>query len=855
VSALAGAGALTDAELQRAKTLPGYPDGEDEAVRSLSRPIEFTACPNPYVRGWLEASEPPERLPYSDPGPFAADVSQGKGQLIYRAHSYPTKVPHPAIMRFILHYTNPGDVVLDGFAGSGMTGLAAQACGAPDAKLRREIEADMGPVRWGARRAVLQDLAPSAGFIAAGVNLPVDADAFAKRSRQILEEFDEEWGWLYETVHQDSEIGRIDYTVWSQVFTCRHCGGEVVFYEAAFDPAENAVLDEFACPKCGARVSRELLDARRSKVRTLGGDTIERIELRPVAIHYRLGAQAYAKRPDEADLSLLRRLHTARLPWFPTDPLPLEQMYHGSRLGPKGIASVHHLWSDRALAALAVMWAKASQEGDADLRAALRFWVDQAFWGLSWMNRYRPKGYSQVSQYQNGVYYIPALHSECSIRYNLEGSSPARGRRGTLIKIWSQSPARRGQVAISTGSSTHLPLEDDSIDYVFVDPPFGANFPYADLALVVESWHRVRTAVREEAILDAFRLKGMPEYQALMERCFREFFRVLRPGRWMTVEFSNSSNEVWLAIQQALASAGFVVADSRVFDKEHLSYRQVTAKNAVKRDIIVSSYKPAETLEREFELVKGLPEGAWAFVREHLSHVARLEEESDRSARSVRERQPDRLYDRMVAYHVARGVSVPFATAAEFYAGLDERFPRRDGMYFLPAQAAEYERRRLTLEQLEQAELFITSESSAVQWLRRHLTERARQFHEIQPLFFRELQTGMSEWDSLPDLKQLLEENFLQDEHERWYVPDPARGADLEKLRTRALLREFEQYKSGRSKLARFRFEAIRAGFKHAWSQKDYELIVRVGTRMPADAFAEDAALLHYFNNAQRLLR
>ncbi len=95
----------------------------------------------------------------------------------------------------------------------------------------------------------------------------------------------------------------------------------------------------------------------------------------------------------------------------------------------------------------------------------------------------------------------------------------------------------------------------------------------------------------EEAIVDRNkpRPKQLPEYQDLMEACFREFHRVLKPGRWMTVEFNNSSNLVWLAIQAALAAAGFVVADTRIFDKEHLSYRQTTATNAVKRDLIISA--------------------------------------------------------------------------------------------------------------------------------------------------------------------------------------------------------------------------------------------------------------------------
>jgi hypothetical protein len=319
----------------------------------------------------------------------------------------------------------------------------------------------------------------------------------------------------------------------------------------------------------------------------------------------------------------------------------------------------------------------------------------------------------------------------------------------------------------------------------------------------------------------------------------------------MTVEFSNSSNEVWLAIQEALSQAGFVTVDTRVLDKDQLSYRQVTAKNAVKRDLIISAYKPSTDTENAFELVAGTPDGAWEFVREHLSHLP-ISEGKRGEARVVRERMADRLYDRMVAYHVHRGVTVPL-TAGEFYAGLEQRFPVRDDMYFLSEQVEAYERHRMTVKELAQTELFITNEQSAVQWLRQLLKRKPRTYAEIQPAFFSELQAGLPDWEALPELRSLLEESFLQDDQGRWYVPDPKKAEDLEKLRTRSLLREFEAYRDGKGRLDRFRSEAVRAGFKDAWARRDFATITAVGKRLPDDAFVEDGALLYYHDNARRL--
>lgn len=848
--------------LPELRKLPGFPIGSDEDILRMSVPPYYTACPNPFIEDWLEETKPEgyDDREYVDPGPFVSDVSEGKTHPIYKAHSFWTKVPHKAIMRYILHYTRPGDVVLDGFSGSGMTGVAAQACGAPEPEFRQQVEAEMGAVEWGARRAVLQDLSPIATFISAGLNLPVDAAEFDEASQRILDKFEAEWGWMYETTHTDGSKAKIDYTIWSEVFTCPNCGGDIVFYDAAYNPKTGRVASEFHCPHCASTTTKRRAALRTTSVLDPNLGVAKECAARvPVRIAYSHGDARHEKVPDEQDLEVLDRVRRlASSAAIPIDAIPYMHMTHERNdLSRLGVTHFPDFWPYRARVSLSWLWEQANAAGE-EASLALKFWIEQAFWGLSWMNRYEAiqfgrLGGSQVNRSQSGVYYISSLVAECSPRYNLEGSMPSRGKRRSLVKMWANNAVRAGNVAISTGSSERVPLPSDSVDYVFVDPPFGENIYYSDLNYLIERWHGVLTADENEAIVDRSKRepRSLPEYQSLMARCFSEFRRVLKPGRWMTVEFSNSSNEVWLAIQEALSQAGFVTADTRVLDKDQLSYRQVTAKNAVKRDLIISAYKPSSEVEERFSLVAGSPEGAWEFVREHLSHLP-IAEGKRGEARVVRERMADRLYDRMVAYHIHRGVTVPL-TAAEFYQGLEQRFPVRDDMYFLPEQVEAYERHRMTVKDLIQAELFITNEQSAVQWLRQLLKKKPRTYAEIQPLFFSELQAGLPEWEALPELRDLLEESFLQDDQDRWYVPDPKKAEDLEKLRTKALLREFETYLTGKGKLDRFRSEAVRAGFKDAWARRDFQTILAVAKRLPDDAFVEDEALLYYHDNARRL--
>lgn len=318
----------------------------------------------------------------------------------------------------------------------------------------------------------------------------------------------------------------------------------------------------------------------------------------------------------------------------------------------------------------------------------------------------------------------------------------------------------------------------------------------------------------------------------------------------MTVEFHNSKNVVWNAIQEAILRAGFVVADVRTIDKQQGSFNQVTTSSAVKQDLVISAYKPATDFEQRFLAEGGREKGAWEFIRQHLEQLP-VVVEKDGALEVVAERQAYLLYDRMVAFHIQRGFSVPLS-AAEFYAGLKQRFPERDGMYFLPAQAAEYDQRRLRASKVEQLALFVTDEKSALQWLQRELDPETgsgpQTYQDLQPKFLRELHQARHE--KLPELRYLLEENFLQDEQERWFIPNPERQEHLEQLREKSLLREFQEYSAGKGRLKIFRTEAVRAGFKRTWAEKNYSLIVQVAQRLPESVLQEDPGLLMYYDNA-----
>ena len=871
------------------RKIEGFPQGTDEAILAMSDPPYYTACPNPFLEDFVRHYGKPydPSVKYSRE-PQTIDVSVGKTDPLYKAHSYHTKVPHLAIVPSILHYTEPGDIVLDGFGGSGMTGVAAQWCASAPAAYRHELETEWkkqgkAAPKWGARRVVINDLSPAATFIASNYNIPFDVEQFAKAGKQLLDQMEQEIGWMYETLHTDGKTkGRIAYTVWSEVFSCASCAGDIVFLDAAFDEESSRVSKEIVCPHCGATAPKEHLDLVFETYIDSKSNTVEkRPKRRPVSIRYSIGKVVHEKKPDQFDVDLLQRISAMPMPSaLPSDALPDMQMGRVGRMKTADVQSIPKFFLPRSAHALASMWDKAKAHSDARIRAALLFFVEQAIWTASVLNRYRPSGFSQVNQYLTGVFYVASQHAECSPWYILEG------KLGRLAKAFQNYRSQIGAAVVNTGSAASMPLPDKSVDYIFTDPPFGENIYYSDLNLLVESWHGVKTNSSPEAIVDRVKNKGIPEYQHLMQRCFAEYYRVLKPGRWMTVVFSNSRAAVWNAIQVALQQVGFVVAEVTTLDKVNLSFQQVVSPNAVKQDLIISAYKPNGGLEERFNRTGATVDSAWDFVQTHLKQLPAVKVTSGypQELLNIVERDPRRIYDRMASWFIRHGTMVPISTP-EFLAELPVRFREMDGMVFLPDQLVEYEKARSRIPQVKQAELFVSDERSAIDWLTNFLLKRPSTRSEIHPEYIPQIGSAKRKGEIIPELDQLLEDNFLKYDgtgevpsqihsylssnhkdqrgldksdpalvakaKDRWYVPDPNKAQDLEKKREKALLKEFEAYKSftGR-KIKESRLEVLRAGFRAAWAAKDYQTIIGIANKLPEETLQEDEKLLTLYDLA-----
>lgn len=823
---------LTKQDIDKVRDIEGFPIADDEDIIALSDVPYYTACPNPFIKDFVEeyGTFYSEKENYSIT-PYTEDIAEGKHDPIYNVHSYHTKVPPKAIMTYIEHYTKPGDLILDVFAGSGMTGVAAQLCPS------------------GHRNAILVDLSPYATFLEANYNTPNQDNTIAEIEK-IIDQVDEEIKECYETIHViDGEIqygihgepikGIVDYTVWSDVFYCPHCGHEMIFYNTALEKGTRKTLKKFKCEKCNYELSKTNIILKKSQDIDEQGHIYEYAQKVPVLINYSIGKTRYSKVPDERDLELLKSFLVSD--WVPCDELPngynTEQPKHSH-----GMKRVNSFYTKRAQFVLGKLYNVFKTD------SKKLFLFTSVLPKLTFLNRYMPEYDDKEHKYRAlvgpmaGTYYVPSL----SVEHNVV--KQFKFQLGKLRHLkYKKSP-----VLVSTQSATDLSnIPDNSIDYVFIDPPFGANIMYSELNFMPESWLKIKTTNQDEAIINTVQKKTLSEYINLMTESFKEIFRVIKPNHWVTIEFHNSMNAVWNGIQHSIQAAGFVIADVRIINKKKKTVMQHKSDNTVDMDLAISVYKPKENLDRLMRESYGTEESVWRFVFQHLEKLPVIvDADKDGRIDIVQERQSRMLFDRMVAYHIMHGIPVPLG-ATDFYAGLNERFLFRDGMYFLPNQVNEYDMARIKMDIAPmQFSLFVTNEKTAISWLYQQLSDEfggPKTYAELQPEFMKIVKV-VDKYESIPELSVLLEESFLMDEKSRWYIPDVSKEGDVGKLREKKLLKEFDGYMASEGKLRLFRSEAIRVGFSKLWKEKNYQAIVDLAERLPEQTVQEDPNILMYYD-------
>jgi len=515
---------------------------------------------NPYIAEFIQTAqrEEPSKVPSL---PFRGNLLAKKNTDIYYAHTYHTKFPPEAIETLIEYYTNEGDIVLDPFCGSGMTGVAAL-------KLNR--------------RVILIDLSPAATFIAYNYLTPIDPNRYRSAVLTISDLCRELEYKLYGTkCRKCGKIVPMEYMVWSYGVICYECHKEFILWDVCRDERpttkESRIKTTFQCPYCSS-----VLIKRR----------LTRTVLYPVLIGYKCCGSRLKEttaKPDEFDLQKIKQIEEEGIPpelWYPKDKLPdgvnTRQVIH------HGMDSVDKLYTTRALWAMAALWNIAKRWPDNEVRMKLLFTLTSLYKRVTKLAEFRFWGGSGNTPNLNP----PMIVNEQNVFKAFRRKAISRIK--SILNYLRKARFIRNDnlFRISTQDATCLrQIPDNSIDYVFTDPPYGANINYSEMNFIWESWLQVFSDPSHEVVINRVRRKTLADYQILMTKALKEVFRVLKPGHWMTMAFHNSSADVWNAILQSITDAGFTIMGAQVLNRQQATFKQLVSSNTVGHTIILHCRK------------------------------------------------------------------------------------------------------------------------------------------------------------------------------------------------------------------------------------------------------------------------
>ena len=567
---------------------------------------------------------------------------------LYTAFPYPTKISPEAIALFIAAHTRPGDTVFDGFAGSGTTGLAALLCENPTPELRAKAKHLGLKVEWGARNAVLYEIGALGSFVGRTLTNPPDPKKFKKAAEDILEASEAADGWLYEAKDPSGKKGALRHVIWTDELSCPKCDHAVTLWDGCVSLRPAKISSTFTCSSCGHACAMDEVERRLEVAQDDVLGEQRKLRLRKVArVHGSTGKKQWQRPPTRSDLDLLKRIAAEPIPnTVPQIEIPWGDLYRSGYH--QGITHLHHFYTRRNLIVFGRLWQRADKYRGS-LRDALRFWL------LSYnashstiMSRVVAKAGQNdlvTTSAQPGVLYVSGLPVEKNLFDGL------RRKLKTIAQAFETTHGRSGKVTVLQHSSCDLDLADGSIDYVFTDPPFGGNIPYAEVNFLNEAWLDNFTDNRDEIIVSKHQEKSLADYEGLMAKALGEVYRVLKRNRKATIVFHSASASVWNALQSAYQSANLAVECASVLDKTQGSFKQVTTDGAVKGDPVLLLTKSNVRRAKEDHPV-------WEVAM-------RLHREASITA-DPQEQSAQRLYSRLVNYFLTQDQQVP-VDASAFY--------------------------------------------------------------------------------------------------------------------------------------------------------------------------------------------
>lgn len=431
---------------------------------------------------------------------------------MYKVHKYWARKPWSVVNKYISHFTKEGELILDPFAGSGVTGIEAIA---------------------NKRKAILIDLNPAAVFIAKNTS----------RTDFDLEDLEK----AFDTIRLRCEK-RIR-KLYCLEEKCPSCKANLEMRHLCRGPKFPEWIVYGTCPNCG--------DKKHS---------IKRVLI-------------------TSELKYLQNIEKKRINhWYPKNAFP--ESFDKDRISYKGIKHIYQLFTKRNLCALSILWSQITEIDNESVRDLLKLSFLNTLLHVSKLKA------ENVRPMAVNNYWVPDdwIEENVWFRFNERFSLLKNGKRICLQRI---KPLYYNFLRIYNASALNLNrIKNNTIDYIFTDPPYGGGIQYIELSMIWNAWLGNLPSNKEEIVINPTQNKGVDQYGQLLEVAFKEMFRVLKYGRWVSVCFHNTEFKVWSTILRACKKAGFILINAVPQEPLTQAFTQSWSRHASKTDFIINLIKP-----------------------------------------------------------------------------------------------------------------------------------------------------------------------------------------------------------------------------------------------------------------------
>lgn len=435
---------------------------------------------------------------------------------IFKSIGYPSKIFYPNIQKYIRSYTKPGAIVFDSCAGSGSTGIAALLEG---------------------RKALLIDDSPLASNMEYNLLNYVDLKLLEEEYKKLIKDLDPIINGLYSTKLSNGVEGYADVIIASNVYECPDCGNEIILYNN-----ETGKRSEYKCPICGRIINIANKDDKECQI-----DKRRPVEVTVIALENST-IKKETRQITEEDKKHWQRILVEYEDkygdlWSPNEQIVYNRAYPriGGWPGFAIDATVSDLFPRNNLIALKILNDYIeNQIEDVNVCSFMKFIFLETL--------FRTSSRLFTGSGIKNVYHIPPVGKEQNVMTVFKRKYKGIVKAKAFLQNQLSKKQTEEDIRIIKGDAKKVPIQDNSIDYAFIDPPYGGMVPYAELNLFYSAWLHEKEDLDNEIMIpmDYEKKEGYVElWGSYIEEAFGEVFRMLKPGAYFTVVFHSTFSNIW----------------------------------------------------------------------------------------------------------------------------------------------------------------------------------------------------------------------------------------------------------------------------------------------------------------------